>query len=314
MRKPWLLFILSFTLALFSLGSAEGKPTGALPSASDPSLKFRVLSYNIKGLPSFAAPGFDEDRYGDIGKILADRNLSGSGPDIVALQESFTSRTAELRALANFSFVAKGPGAATMMGVDSGLYILSRYPIIKEESRVFGPELCASWDCYSNKGVQLARIKLPGLPMPVDVYNTHMQASRQSDAIRRGQVKIILEFIKATHAPGAPIIFAGDFNFRPSAGDLSFADFIKGSSLIHAGKLCLSLKCETAKGYDLRRLYETSVDHQFISEGAEDGFTLIPLRAERNFLDPVKGRLLSDHLGYEVQYELRWAAPKASPL
>ena len=36
-----------------------------------------------------------------------------------------------------------------------------------------------------------------------------------------------------------------------------------------------------------------------------------PLRAERNFLDPVKGRALSDHLGYEVQYELDWTAALA---
>jgi endonuclease/exonuclease/phosphatase family metal-dependent hydrolase len=314
LRKTRFLFLVSILLPAFASGAARAAlPKPAIPVLAT-SLNFSVLSYNIKGLPSFAAPGFDEDRYGDIGKILAERNLRGAGPDIVALQESFTARTAELRAIANFRYSAKGPDAASLMGVDSGLYILSRYPIIKEESRAFGPELCASWDCYSNKGVQLARIKLPGLPMPVDVYNTHMQASRQSDGIRRGQVKTILEFIAATHTPGAPIIFAGDFNFRPSAGDLGFADFSKGSGLIHAGKLCLSLKCETAKGYDLRRLFETSVDHQFISSGEKDGFSLLPKKAERNFLDPVKGRALSDHLGYEVQYELKWAAPKSSPL
>jgi endonuclease/exonuclease/phosphatase family metal-dependent hydrolase len=325
LRKPWSLFFLSLLLAIVSLGAAWAEtpaPAGAaqalLTKAAEaarkiadpaPKISFRVLSYNIKGLPAFAAPGFDEDRYGDIGRILAERNLAGSGPDIVTLQESFVSRTAELRALANFAYTAKGPDAANLWGVDSGLYILSRYPILKEEKRAFGPKLCASWDCYSNKGVQLARIQLPGAPFPIDVYNTHMQASRQSDAIRREQVKVILEFVKETHLVGAPIVFAGDFNFRPAAGDKSFADFQRGTALVHAGKLCLAERCPSVKGFDPSRLFEASVDHQFITPNGGASFHLKPLRAERNFLDPVKGRSLSDHLGYEVQYELGWAGP-----
>lgn len=267
-----------------------------------------MLSYNIKGLPSFAANGYDEDRFADIGQILAKRNAEGNGPDIVALQESFVSRTAELRALAAYPFVAKGPDAAQLLGVDSGLYILSRFPILKQEKRAFGRGLCASWDCYSNKGVQFVRLQIPGAPFPLDVYNTHMQASRSSDAIRQKQVKILLEFIKETHQPGAPILFLGDFNFRPGAGDRSFEDFVKGSSLVHAGKLCLTLHC-VKEAWAKARLYESSVDHHFISVDPASSYRIKPLKAERNFSELVKGRSLSDHSGYEVRYEMDWSAP-----
>lgn len=293
-----------FLAAVFAFASARAETA--------PRLELSVLSYNIKGLPSFAANGYDEDRFADIGQILAKRNAEGKAPDIVALQESFVSRTAELRALAAYPFVAKGPDAAQLLGVDSGLYILSRFPILKQEKRAFGRAMCASWDCYSNKGVQFARLQIPGAPFPLDVYNTHMQASRSSDAIRQKQVKILLEFIKDTHQPGAPILFLGDFNFRPGAGDQSFDDFLKGSALVHAGKLCLSLHCAT-EAWAKARLYDATVDHQFISVDPASSYRIKPLKAERNFGELVKGRSLSDHTGYEIRYEMDWnAAPAAT--
>lgn len=311
MRKSWPLVFLALLLATLSIGSAWADPPASLTPPRR--LQFGVLSYNIKGLPGFAAPGYDEDRYGDIGRLLAERNLGGRGPDIVALQESFVARTAELRALAGFAHSAKGPDAATLWGVDSGLWILSRYPILKEERLAFGPKLCATWDCYANKGVQLARIQLPGAPYPVDVYNTHMQAGREHDEIRRAQVKVILEFVKKTHQPGAPIVFAGDFNFRPGRGDKSFEDFLRGSALTHAGKLFLRLRAPAAALPDAARLFESSVDHQFIDTAAALPFRLKPLNAERSFTALVKGRALSDHPGYEVRYELDYGPAIPAP-
>jgi endonuclease/exonuclease/phosphatase family metal-dependent hydrolase len=276
------------------------------------SFSLNVLTYNIKGLPSFAAQGYDENRYGDIGRILAKRMKGGNGPDVVLLQESFVSRTAELRAIAGYPFYAQGPGSAQLLGVDSGLYILSRYPILKQETQAFGPELCTSWDCYSNKGVQFAQIQLPGMPIPLEIYNTHMQASRKADFVRQKQVKVILDFMKRTHRPGAPVIFAGDFNFRPGSGDASFREFVKETSLVHAGEFCLSHHCPLGTGTLAARLYASSVDHQFISVDPTGAFSLRPVKAERNFSELVSGRRLSDHDGFEINYELSWNSPSPS--
>src|SRR5687768_5800495 len=82
-----------------------------LPVLAADESTFTVLTYNIKGLPSFIAGSYDEERYSEIGAILADRQKKGDAPDIVLLQESFVERTRELRERAAYPYIAKGPDA-----------------------------------------------------------------------------------------------------------------------------------------------------------------------------------------------------------
>jgi endonuclease/exonuclease/phosphatase family metal-dependent hydrolase len=267
----------------------------------------RALSYNIKGLPSIALGKYDENRYAEIGRRLAERQKEGRGFDFVLLQESFSERTKELREVAGYPFMAKGPEANSILGVDGGLYILSRHPIVRQTTREFGTGNCASWDCYAAKGVQYARIELPGVPFPFEIYNTHLQASRQGDGIRRRQVKILLEFFRETHVPGAAVLFAGDFNFRPGLGHQSYLDFLQ-APFLHVGKFCLEAGCARGRDEGWHGLFQNAVDHHFVGTG-EGRFHLLPTRVERTFGELVGGRRLSDHLGYEADYELRWGNP-----
>lgn len=260
-----------------------------------------VVSYNIKGLPSFVmGSGYNDARYALIGKLLAQKSS-----EVVLLQEAFSDLTPSLLAAAGYPHMAEGPGPAKLLGVGSGLYILSQHPIVHEARQAFASDACLSWDCLSNKGVQMVRIALPGLPRPLEVYNTHLQAGREDTSVRRAQVKTLLEFFKKQHQEGNPVIFAGDFNFRPGLRQQSYLDFSKGTGFGHSGKHCLEKGC--AKGEDIgwHGIWDRAVDHQFFSLAGE--VKLLPLLVERTYREKVEGLKLSDHPAHEVRYELMFS-------
>jgi endonuclease/exonuclease/phosphatase family metal-dependent hydrolase len=263
-----------------------------------------VMSYNIKGLPNAVlSDEYRDSRYPLIGRLLSSRQKADS-PAIVLLQEAFSDQTKALLDAASYPHLAVGPGARSMLGVNGGLYILSRYPIEKTAIRAFGEGNCLSWDCLSNKGVQMARIRVPGLPRPLEVYNTHLQAGREDTPTRRRQVKILLDFYKEQHEAGNPVIFAGDFNFRPGLGQQSFLDFVKGTGFSHAGKICLDRGC--AKGTDdgWHGIWHRAVDHQFYSMAGP--VEIEPVSVERSYREPVENHKLSDHPAHEVRYRLKF--------
>ncbi len=54
---------------------------------------------------------------------------------------------------------------------------------------------------------------------------------------------------------------------------------------------------------------EFNPDHHFFRSGRVNGYNvrITPVFAEHTFIEPVKGRLLSDHWGYNVTYEIKWS-------
>lgn len=312
--RSFLTLILS--VACFANSTAMGaeKPVAKAAAATvfNQKTTLQVTSYNIKGLPSFLlGTDYQDSRYPLIGKLLAGPASSvtgttalATGPEIVLLQEAFSDQTPLLLASAGFPHSARGPAATSVLGVDSGLYILSRYPIVEQAERAFGKEHCLSWDCMANKGVQFARIAVPGLPKPVEVYNTHLQAGREDSAARRAQVKVLLEFFQKHHQTGSPVIFAGDFNFRPGLGQQSYLDFSNGTKFTHAGKFCLDNGCSQSPDEGWHGVWARAVDHQFFRTG--EGMEVLPLSVKRTYREPVEGLRLSDHPAHEVRYEFRW--------
>lgn len=263
------------------------------------------MSYNIKGLPSvLLSSDWKDGRYALIARTLKTRHADGTAPDVVALQEAFSDPALVLLRESGYAHVAAGPPAASLLGVNSGLFVLSRHKVLFEASRAFGPKLCLSWDCFSNKGVQMVRLDVPGLPRPLEVFNTHLQAGREDTAARQAQVKILLEFFREHHVPGNPVVFAGDFNFRPGLGQKSFQHFDEGLKLVHAGKLCLEKGCAKGKDEGWHGIWERAVDHQFFADEGPVSFT--PVLVERSYREPLDGMRLSDHPAHEVRYELRW--------
>jgi endonuclease/exonuclease/phosphatase family metal-dependent hydrolase len=297
----WLLvFFFSSASLCEATGMREGV-TGESFSRQD----FHLMSFNIKGLPTFIlSSDYKDSRYAMIGKLLAGRVIKGDAPDVVLLQEAFTDLTASLIEASGYPHKAEGPGAGSYLGVNSGLYILSRHPILESDSRAFGSKDCLSWDCMANKGVQFARIAVPGLPQPVEIYNTHLQAGREDTVARQSQVKTLLAFFKEKHRAGSPVFFSGDFNFRPGLGQKSFLEFAKGTGFTHAGKYCLEKGCAKSGDVGWHGIWERAVDHQFFANG--EGLEIFPFSVERTYRDLVEGQRLSDHPAHEVKYEIRW--------
>lgn len=271
--------------------------------ASKNEIPLHVISYNIKGLPAIlTSSAYQNERYALIGEDLSKRLAAGSGADIVLLQEAFSENVRQLLNAAKYPHLAQGPDERTFVGIDSGLYILSRYPITKTARRAFGQMNCAKLDCFANKGMQFARIEVPGLPLPLDVFNTHLQAGRDDPPARARQVKMLIEFFKEHHTPGSPVLFGGDFNLRPGRNAQLFEELAKGLGLKHAGETCLKLGCAKSADEGWQGIWQNAVDHQFYSD--HGAITLEPVHVERTYGNPIQGFKLSDHLAHEVRFRV----------
>jgi hypothetical protein len=103
----WLLVALSSPVNLFAATEVEEAPAGARFSKKN----FHLMSFNIKGLPTFIlSDDYKDSRYGVIGKLLASRVIKGDAPDVVLLQEAFTELTASLIEASGYPHKAEGPG------------------------------------------------------------------------------------------------------------------------------------------------------------------------------------------------------------
>ncbi|RYZ78817.1 MAG: hypothetical protein EOP06_28365, partial [Proteobacteria bacterium] len=147
-----------FALALLVFTLVSGSQANALKVTGPRSVRIRVLSYNIKGLPAFINPSYDVSRYGDIGKILAARKAKGTAPDIVLLQESFDAPTVDLRRAAKYPYEFAGPSSTKI--INSGLFVLSDFPIVAKSSILYGANDCGTWDCFASKGAQMVRVQI----------------------------------------------------------------------------------------------------------------------------------------------------------
>jgi hypothetical protein len=170
---------------------------GAAPASMLASGTLRVMSYNIEGLPSpvKADRAASLERMGD---RLAALRRAGRGPQVVMLQEAFIDPAHPIEATGGYRYVARGPsaaeanraapsgpiargfaaGASALKGEgvgkweNSGLRILSDYPIVRVERMAFPEWACAGYDCLANKGALIAWIALPGEPRPVAFVDT----------------------------------------------------------------------------------------------------------------------------------------------
>ena len=156
-----------------------------------------VLTYNLEGLGWPARKGRVAELK-EIGERLAAMREGGAAPDVILFQAMFSGAAKRAVAASGYPAIAPGPQRTTKpyiadqeklagrakplkgeLGiklVGGGLAIASRYPIVDSARGAYGRRACAGLDCLSNKGVMLARIAIPGVPAPIDIYNTHMNS------------------------------------------------------------------------------------------------------------------------------------------
>ena len=237
-------------------GDVPGSVAPVLPQGNETHLS--IMSYNVKGLPWPAAQGRTENLLA-IGRELAAQRWQGRQPHIVLLQEAFTSEAKAIGRAAGYRYVASGPragsvrypaqptlgkdfaAAATRLRgegvgswIDSGLVVLSDYPIVTSEDYAFPADACAGYDCLANKGVMLVRLAVPGSERPLVVVNTHLNLDAsstgvgpaRSDAVFAWQYRHLQQFVRSRAPADSLIVVAGDFNVGPAAQRRSTADRI----------------------------------------------------------------------------------------
>lgn len=310
--------------------SADGKTAGT---------RLSVLTYNIEGLPWPARKG-RPPKLREIGARLAAMRAAGTGPDIILFQEMFSGSAKRAVADTSYPAIASGPRRTTTAPAEafasplpgrakpkrgeiglhllgSGLATASHFPIVADARRAFGRRACAGIDCLSNKGVMLTRIRVPGVPAPIDVYNTHLnsQTASRAPAERRiaahlRQSRALGAFLAETRNRNAATIFAGDFNMRQS--DRRWNHFSRYLSLGLVHRACTeTASCDVRLSWDGDAPWMDTQDLQFFGSGRL--VRIRPVRIEALFDGGPSGPKLSDHDGFLVTYELTWPAKIADP-
>jgi endonuclease/exonuclease/phosphatase family metal-dependent hydrolase len=308
--------------------SADGKPK---------TVTLRVLTYNIEGL-GFPARSGRGPQLAQIGARLSAMRAAGTGPDLVLFQEMFSGAAKKAVADTGYPAITWGPRRTTRpvdstreklpgkarwkrgeMGIHfqgSGLAIASRYPIVASDVRAYGARSCAGLDCLANKGIMVARVVIPGLPTPIDVYNTHMNSRGASKApaarnlaAHDRQALEASQFIDATHDDAFPVVFGGDFNMRRS--EPRWENFTRYQPMTLVHRICVepASGCEVKMSWDGDAPWMDTQDLQFYYSG--NPASVRPIRVEALFDGSLDSPQLSDHDGYLVTYRIQW--PAAAP-
>lgn len=287
-----------------------------------------VMTFNVKGLPFPIARGRPQ-ALAAIGHRLAELRRAGHQPGVVVLQEAFTNDAKAIARLAGYAHVALGPqhgdvvpasdrdakgrtwykGEGVGKWLDSGLVILSDYPIVRTRTMAFPDAMCAGFDCLAAKGVQVAWIAVPGKAAPVAIANTHLNSRKASgvsraraDRMYRQQVSALRAFLNRTVAPRGDLILGGDFNIGGDPGRLAATHASGGyvGTGLEASEAAHCANCAPALRDDLAAIRERDKDKQFFRPAADHGLMLdgitVPFGARNG------GNDLSDHLGYIAHY------------
>lgn len=322
--------------AALSLGAAQA-------SAAVAPVGLSVMTYNIHGLPWPIARGRDAD-FGRIAARLRAMRKNGAQPHVVVLQEAFTPAAKAIGRAGGYPFSATGPAAAEMNRqpltasdlsfaagaswfkgersgklVDSGLEILSDYPIVGVRRMAFPAFACAGYDCLANKGVLMVALAVPGSPTPVVVATAHFNsrassgvADQRSNYAYARQVDAAGAFLAESPWRRYPIIFAGDFNVGKSLPRRTYL----AAAVAHwwAGWRRGPVRDAMHSCHGRPDRFPGAAEESFAR--AKDWQFFASTRLAAISADAIAvpfgraadGSMLSDHFGYTARYRLSWNA------
>jgi endonuclease/exonuclease/phosphatase family metal-dependent hydrolase len=316
---------------LASDGAAEMPKVEISSDSQYATATISVLTYNIEGL-GWPARSNREQQLAEIARRLAAMRRAGTAPDVVMFQEMFSSAAKAAVGATGYPAIVSGPNRTTepdekleaMPGMrrihhgeiglhlaGSGLAIASRYPVSFVGRRAFGNHACAGLDCLANKGIVLARISVPGVPVPIDIYDTHLNSQRSAHVkaersliAHNRQDMEAFQFVDTTRGDTSPVIFGGDFNMKRS--DKRWEDFSQYGNLSLVHRVCADRDalCEVRLSWDGDTPWKDTEDLQLFANG--ETVSIRPIRVEAMFDGGASGPRLSDHDGFLVTYELRW--------
>ena len=325
-------YILSLGVLLggASLAQTVSEPIGDTPPASESRIAgdLSVLTYNVKGLPWPVATDRGE-ALGAIADRLRQLRQEARQPTVVVLQEAFTEQA---RALGNDAgylsqvhgrYVRSAPGELPEAGgswhlgetspslLDSGLIILSDYPVISAERAEFPTGACAGFDCLAAKGVLLVTVDIPGKG-PVEIAATHLNSRKASGApfdrthaAYDRQARFVARFLADRRSPDVPLVLAGDFNrgqraVRIAALDSALALLSGEAAPREALRVVAANRRASLPADEIGWIIKRARDMQFVFGGS--GRALTPVGAEVPFGLETGGEMLSDHMGFTIHY------------
>lgn len=249
--------------------------------------ELKILTYNVWGLPG----PLTKDRKARFERLGATLNAY----DIVTLQETFSDDIEILKQSSGFAHHARMDNGG-LLRLGSGLYTLSRFPIIKTDFMAF--KKCTVADCLARKGVMMARIDHPTIG-PIDVYTTHFQAENLPVAqqIRLEEGNRVLQELLHKNRSNYPVIITGDFN--ASADSPEYADLFARLPLydifheVHPDQAGYT----SAAGNPYKGADKKSARIDYIFALQKPGIKITPLEAAVTHQQPVDGFMLSDHYG-----------------
>lgn len=291
-----------------------------------------IMSYNIKGLPFPIALG-REDAISAIGQHLGAMRTSDAQPKVVLLQEAFGDAANALGRAGGYRFVVTGPqvssshdpqplgqafaeGARWIKGeesgsqIDSGLALLSDYPVIGIERYAFPEGACAGYDCLAAKGVLVAWINVPGAGEPIAIVNTHLNSRRsthvageRADRAYAWQVASVRRFLARVLPSGTPVIFGGDFNTGrvPARVAAVSQPLIDGTEIDGLRTVLAEGRVIAGSQNEAQWIVDKNRDRIVVRDGAR-----VALRPERAWVPfPVTSHEpLSDHAGFVIDFSL----------
>lgn len=311
----------------------------ALPDGGNTTLS--MMTYNIKGLPWPLA--FDRDAVLDrIAARLRALRERAQQPHIIVLQEAFMPQAAEMARTSGYRHMTFGPdplmrspiapaaadqaflddarwdrGEAMGKRIDSGLVILSDYPIVRVWRFAFPDFACAGFDCLANKGVVIADIQVPGEAAPVAIVNVHLNARKASGvpvarsfAAYARQVDLTAHFIASSVPRDRTLMIGGDMNIggNTDRSRIFFDSFSRhGLSFVAAAQSGAQLALHNAAisipqaRDDLMSATQRRKDWIFARAG--HGTALVVKDAHVPFGSEPDGPPLSDHFGYVIGYD-----------
>ena len=320
---------------LLSSALAASSPVASMQNAAPNAPILSVLSYNIHGVPWPIATHRPSALHA-IGATLAAMRQAGDQPHIVLLQEAFTRKAKGIAVLGDYPYAVTGPTRHDRLGSasdaeqrrfaghdrlgkgehdgtmeDSGLLVLSDYPIVEVKRMPYPRFACAGFDCLANKGAVLVRVLVPGSAEPVAIIDTHMNSrgasgvvDARSDLAYHWQAQSLREFVSANVPRDAPAIVAGDFNIGVAADRL--AD-VTGSGGVLAGGIDA---VRTAVGGGVANpdaaatlaIARHNKDWMFGRSGTRTTLRLQGVTVP--FGPRPDGAMLSDHMGYVATYRV----------
>lgn len=256
-------------------------------AAADPAgTALSLLTFNTWGKPGIFGTKL-ETRFGLIGEAV-------KGHDVVAMQETFTGRAADLGEAAGYEHFLR-PTKGGFLKTNPGLTLMARHPMRETDFVAFSK--ATGGDRFARKGVLFARLDVPGAGA-VDVYTTHFQsmADPKAEAIRLHDVDVLAAFV-AKHAAGHPTLIMGDFNMRPDSAPYA------------ALKAKLPVRDAWAEAHPDDPGYTSGPEIPYKKKTSPHKridfvFVMGAVRvdaAEVVFEEPVDGTVLSDHYGVHAE-------------